>query len=71
MRNSDARKSALDARDCFELEPTSLFGYRSSGKVIVLGDENPSGHQSSLTTVRHVMSSGELCSSTLNACQML
>jgi len=44
MGNSDARKSALDARDCFELEPTSLFSYRSTGKVIVLGDENTLPH---------------------------
>ena len=39
MSNTDARRRALEVRDDFELEPTSLFSYQSAGKVIVLGDE--------------------------------
>ncbi|TNF91165.1 MAG: hypothetical protein EP300_01210, partial [Gammaproteobacteria bacterium] len=39
MSNAKARGSALDARDSFEFEPTSLVSYQSSGKVIALGDE--------------------------------
>jgi len=39
MSNSEARLQALDVRDAFALEPTSLISYRSSGKVIALGDD--------------------------------
>ena len=39
MSNAKARGSALDARDSFEFEPTSVVSYQSSGKVIALGDE--------------------------------
>ena len=38
MSNALARQRALEARDSFELEPTSLVSYRSAGKVIALGD---------------------------------
>jgi len=38
MSNSEARRQALDLRDSFALEPTSLISYRSSGKLIALGD---------------------------------
>jgi len=39
MGNSEARQQALEVRDSFELEPTSLITYQSSGKVIALGDD--------------------------------
>lgn len=39
MSNSDARQRALEVRDGFEFEPTSLVTYRSAGKIIALGDE--------------------------------
>ena len=39
MNNNNARKQALATRDAFVLEPTSLITYRSSGKVIALGDD--------------------------------
>jgi hypothetical protein len=38
MSNSEARQQALEVRDGFALEPTSLISYRSSGKLIALGD---------------------------------
>jgi hypothetical protein len=40
MTNIDARQQALAVRDAFEFEPTSLISYRSSGKVIALGDDD-------------------------------
>ncbi len=39
MSNSEARQQALEVRDAFALEPTSLITYRSNGKVIALGDD--------------------------------
>ena len=39
MSNSDARQRALEVRDAFKFEPTSLITYRSAGKIIALGDE--------------------------------
>ncbi|MCP4387282.1 MAG: 4Fe-4S dicluster domain-containing protein [Gammaproteobacteria bacterium] len=38
MSNSEARQQALEVRDAFVLEPTSLITYRSNGKLIALGD---------------------------------
>lgn len=40
MSNVDARQQALAVRDAFEFEPTSLVSYQSTGKVIVLGDDD-------------------------------
>ncbi len=38
MSNSEARRQALDVRNAFTAEPTSLISYRSNGKLIALGD---------------------------------
>jgi len=38
MSNSEARLQALEKRDAFEFEPTSLITYRSKGRVLALGD---------------------------------
>ena len=40
MSNNDARQRALEVRDAFRLEPTSLVTYRSAGKIIALGDDD-------------------------------
>ena len=39
MSNSEARQRALEVLTAFELEPTSLVTYRSTGKIIALGDD--------------------------------
>lgn len=48
MADGDPRQQALAARDAFALEPTSLVGYRSAGRVIALGDAESLRHCDSL-----------------------
>ncbi len=38
MANAEARRQALEVRDRYEFEPTSLVSYRSNGKLLALGN---------------------------------
>ena len=40
MRNKQAQEQALALRDGFQFEPTSLISYQSTGKLIVVGDDD-------------------------------
>lgn len=40
MSNNNARKQALKAHDAYQPKPTSLITYRSSGRVIAIGDDD-------------------------------
>ena len=40
MSNTEARQAALERRDHFEFEPTSLVSYQSKGKILALGDSD-------------------------------
>ncbi|MFZ9038101.1 MAG: 4Fe-4S binding protein [Gammaproteobacteria bacterium] len=64
MSNSEARQRALEVLTAFELEPTSLVTYRSTGKIIALGDDGLldkcSDLPSSLDITRVSSGSGEI-----------
>ncbi|MFA9420173.1 MAG: 4Fe-4S binding protein [Gammaproteobacteria bacterium] len=40
MSNLTARESALSTFEAFEPTPTSLIGYQSNGRVVIIGDED-------------------------------
>ena len=40
MSNNSARNQALETRDAYQPKPTSLITYRSSGRVIAIGDDH-------------------------------
>ena len=44
MSNLTAQKKAMALRDSFEFEPTSLVTYQSTGRLLVIGNDDALEH---------------------------